>query len=85
VNSNKWESQGEPSQDALSQAYALIEEMRGALLNLEVSANTVAYCYSLRPGSFADSLAGLRYDAERAREVTAKADAVLAEREKMQP
>lgn len=40
-----------------------------ALSNLEVAANTVAYCYFKRPANFAVALRDLEFRAEEAREL----------------
>lgn len=46
-----------------------LTKTRDALRRLEVSANSVAYCYSKRPENFAGALQSLREDAAAAREV----------------
>lgn len=46
--------------------------LRKALLDLELSANTVALCYSRRPENFAGALSDLLVAASAAREVLSK-------------
>ena len=48
------------------------DELLLALTNLEVSANTVSYCYDKRPENFARALRALAEDAEHARNLRAK-------------
>lgn len=48
------------------------DELLLALRNLEISANTVSYCYDKRPENFARSLRSLQDDAEHARTLIAK-------------
>lgn len=48
------------------------KKLAEALGRLEVSANTVAFCYTERPENFASALADLEADAESAREVLAE-------------
>lgn len=52
---------------------AAVPELYAALDRLEVSANTVAYCYSKRPENFAQAFQQLRDDAGAARAALAKA------------
>lgn len=52
---------------------AAAPELYEALDRLEVSANTVAYCYSKRPENFAQAFQQLRDDAGAARAALAKA------------
>lgn len=50
-------------------AQAEIARLRGALSALELSANTVARCYTHRPENFASALQSLESDASAAREL----------------
>ena len=50
-------------------AQAEIARLRGALSALELSANTVARCYTHRPENFASALQSLESDAAAAREL----------------
>lgn len=50
------------------------QELYDALKNLELSANTVRYCYSKRPENFASALNRLQWSAQIAHEILAKAD-----------
>jgi len=55
----------------------VLEQVRDAAHNLEVSANSVIYCYSKRPENFASALVQLGIDAEAYRmasELRAKGD-----------
>ena len=52
---------------------AAAPELLEKLQRLEVTANTVAYCYEKRPENFAVALADLQDDAKTARELIAKA------------
>lgn len=54
---------------------AIAPELLAKLSNLEVQANTVAYCYDKRPENFAVALQSLKEAAEQAREIIAKATA----------
>lgn len=49
------------------------DELLAALRALEVSANTVAYCYEKHPGNFAAALRDMDHFAESARTAIAKA------------
>jgi hypothetical protein len=51
-------------------------ELVEVLRRLEVSANTVDYCYRSNPGNFASALAGLVESAERARAALAQSPSV---------
>jgi hypothetical protein len=65
----------EQATDAVREAETVRAQLAEALHNLEVSANTLQYCYSQRPGKFAAALTQLAADAERARAALAAAEA----------
>lgn len=55
----------------------LCVELMQMMRNLEVSANSADYCYARNGGNFAYSLAQLKADAEKARELFIKAEKLL--------
>ena len=68
-----WLSFGE-SMEANARLIAAAPDLLAALRNLEVSANTVDFCYTRHPDNFAVALRDLREYAEAARAAIAKAE-----------
>jgi len=74
VLTSKYEANAQFIVRACNSHYTLTEqnrELREALNKLEVSANTVDYCYQNTPGNFASALQQLVEDAGEARSLTA--------------
>jgi hypothetical protein len=65
----------EQATEAVREAEVLRKQLMEALHNLEVSANSLQYCFDQRPENFGTALTQLAADAERARTALAAAEA----------
>ena len=63
---------GLPTYDELAAVVDFQCDVVQALNNLRVSANSVRYCYDIRPENFAGALMQLSDDAEAARELVSQ-------------